>query len=424
MLLKTGTGQGLPEEGYNPDDIIETLHQIKTDDFDWRSGALPSYTYFLDEETLDLQKAAYCEYIAENGLANTRVLQSIPQLITDIDAFVKQLFHAPSGAASTFTSGGTESVIMAVKTCRDKVRSQRKEPLGHYNIVASSTAHPCLNKAAELMDLEVRRVPVDSENRSDVERILTSIDDRTIMIYASAPCFPYGVFDRITEIAELALRKNLWLHVDACWGGMISPFAAELGYPIPDWDLKLDGVSSLSADLHKFGYAAKGASVVVYRSQADRDHEKFSFSNWPRGTYETPTLAGSKPAGAVAAAWAVMSYLGHDGYLRATKETMDATMLLIHGINRIDGLQCLEPNSESNIFNFVSTSSEIDIMAVAGDLEKSGWFRGRLRDPLGIHQGVTPAHLPTVDQYLEAVVTAVDRVRRSGTKATYDARSY
>jgi glutamate/tyrosine decarboxylase-like PLP-dependent enzyme len=266
-------------------------------------------------------------------------------------------------------------------------------------------------KGAEALDVEVRRTPLDAQYRGTAEAFEAAIDDRTIMLFASAPCYPYGVFDRIEEIAVLAQKRRLWLHVDACWGGFISPFAKELGYPIPVWDFQIPGVTSISADIHKFGYAIKGASLIMFRDGSVQQYERFTTDKWPRGKYSTPAMLGSAPAGSIATAWALMQYLGHDGYLKATRETMDATMQLIAGINAIDGLKCLEPIGESNLFTFVSTHADIDIRAVADVLLAKGWWRGVMQEPVGIQQGVTAGHLPYVDEYLREVQQAVSRVR-------------
>lgn len=415
---------GFPTEGTGWPTLLEELRQFKREDFSWREGRLPTYTYFFNDDVLDVQKAAYLEYIVENALANDKVLKSVPRMLEDIFAMARGLFHAGPDSGVSFTSGGTESVFMAIKTARDKARAERGEPHGRYSIVAPVSAHPCLNKAAHLLDLDVRRTPLLADYRSDPAAMAEAIDDSTIMLYASATCYPYGVFDRIEDLGRLATERDLWLHVDGCWSGFLSPFAKLLGYPIPAWDLAVEGVSSMSADIHKFGFGAKGASLVLYRDAAVQEYERFEFSGWPRGTYVTPTFTGSKPAGSVAAAWAVMRYLGLEGYLKATGETFEATMRLIEGVDRIEGLKCLQPTGESNLFAFVSTDPAVDIMAVADRLEERGWFRGRMREPLAIQQGVNPAHLPVVDEYLAEVRAAVDHVRAAGLSAEYDERSY
>ncbi|QKD20373.1 aspartate aminotransferase family protein [Mesorhizobium sp. NZP2077] len=388
-------------------------------------GRVPSYTYFLDDETLDVQREAYGEFIAENGLGAGRAFKSLEVMTNDIKAMAKSLFNAPDDAGVSFTSGGTESVFMAVKTARDLARHKRGEPPERYNIVACVTAHPCLNKAGELLGVDIIRTPHTKEFRADPSLMRSAINDKTIMLFASAPNYPFGTFDPIAEIGKLAQHSGLRLHVDGCWGGFLSPFTERLGYPVPPWDFRVLGVSSLSADIHKFGYAAKGASLVLYRSADDQDHEAFSFSGWPRGTYSTPTFLGTRAGGAIASAWAVMHYLGMEGYLRAARLTMEATTRLIAGLNSIPDIECLAPYGESNLISFVSLDSALDIYAVADRLEERGWLRGRMREPQAIQQGVNPAHLATVEEYLSAVREAIEFVRRNASApVAYDEHSY
>ena len=418
----------LPTAGIPWEELEQRLNAFKQDDFDWRHGRVPSYTYFFDEETMEVQARAYAAFIGENALGAGRAFKSLSYMLEDIQSMGLKLFNAPAQAGASFTSGGTESVFMAVKTARDRAIATRDEQGGNakpaLNIVAGYSAHPCLNKAAHILGLEVRRVALTDEYRMDIEAVERAIDENTIMIYASAPNYPYGVFDPISALGQIALRHKLWLHVDGCWGGFISPFARKLGYAIPDWDLSVPGVTSLSADIHKFGYGAKGASLVLYADAALQQYERFEFSDWPRGTYATPTFGGSKPAGPIAAAWAVMSFLGEEGYLKATAETMEATTSLIAKINEIPELACLEPNGEGNLFTYVSTDPSVDIMALADSLEEKGWFRGRMREPLGIHQGVNPAHLPVVDDYIEAIKASILDVKSQGKRSSYDEHSY
>lgn len=410
MSDQTGS-MTLPRRGVKWESIMSSLKALKADDLDWRRGRLPSLTYFYNDDVLEKQIAAYSEFIVENALGAGIAFKSIETMLSDVFSMAFGLFNASPGAGASFTSGGTESLFEAVKTARNQARSRRGEPRGHYNIVAATTSHPTMEKAAEAMDIEVRRTPLDGQYRGTAAAFEAAIDDRTIMLFASAPCYPYGVFDRIEDIAVLAQQRQLWLHVDGCWGGFISPFAKELGYPIPLWDFQLPGVTSLSADLHKFGYAVKGASLIMFRDREVQKYERFTSDKWPRGTYSTPAMLGSQPAGSIASAWALMQYLGHEGYLKVTRDTMDATMQLIAGINAIDGLKCLEPTGESNLFTFVSTNPQIDVRAVADILTTRGWWRGLMREPLGIHQGVTASHLPYVDEYLREVQQAVSKVR-------------
>ncbi len=412
-----------PRSGRDWAAIERDLIAFKQDDLDWRRGRLPAYIYYYDEDVLRVQTDAYRLYAVENGLGEGKAFRSLTRMLDDIGAMAIDLFGAPASAGVSFTSGGTESLFEAVKTAR-KLHRQRHGAGGQLNVVAPYSAHATLNKAGDILDVEIVRVPLGGEFRADVAAMAEAIDDGTIMLFASAPCFPYGVFDPIQDLGRLAKDRDLWLHIDACWGGFISPFARRLGYPIPDWDLSVPGVTSLSADIHKFAYGAKGASLLIFRDAELKRLERFEFGGWPRGTYATPTFLGSRPAGSIASAWAVMTYLGMEGYLKTTKAAMDATMGFIEGIDGIDGLRCLRPIGEANLYAFVSDDPAVDIMAVADELQARGWFPGRMREPLAIQQGVNPVHLPIVDEYVSTVADAVAKVRSRGNASVYQENTY
>ncbi len=412
-----------PEKGTDWATLEAELKALKASDHDWRRGRLPAYIYFYNDDLLRVQMEAYRLYAVENGLGEGKVFHSLTRMLDDIAEMAFDLFQAPEGAGMSFTSGGTESLFEAVKTARKFHRQNRKSVLP-LNVVAPHSAHATLNKAGEILDVEIRRVPLGAGRRADVAAMATAVDEGTIMLFSSAPCFPYGVFDPIESLGQLAAERDLWLHVDACWGGFISPFAKRLGYPIPPWDLSVRGVWSISADLHKFAYAAKGASLLLFRDAGLRDYETFSFGGWPRGTYATPTFLGTRPAGAIAAAWTVQRYMGMEGYLVATKATMDATMGMIHGIDAIPGLSCLKPVGEANLYAFLSEDPDVEIMAVADRLAEKGWFPGRMREPLSIQQGVNPVHLPIVEEYVADVAAAADEVRKAGQKSRFKEGSY
>jgi glutamate/tyrosine decarboxylase-like PLP-dependent enzyme len=413
-----------PSKGINWDTLKGELTDLKKLDVDWRRGRLPAYTYFYDDDVLRVQTEAYAMYAVENGLGEGRAFKSLTRMLDDIQAMAFDLYHCPQGAGMSFTSGGTESIFEAVRTARTRHRAERGTAKKALNVVAPYSAHATLNKAGQILDVEIVRVPLGHEWRGDLQAMEHAINDDTIMLFASAACFPYGVFDPIEALGSLAAKRRLWLHVDGCWSGFISPFAKELGYPIPKWDLEVPGVTSISTDIHKFGFSAKGASLLLFRDWEHKECERFEFSGWPRGTYTTPTFLGSRPAGSIASAWAVMRYLGREGYLRTTKATMDATMKMVRGINQIGGLQCLEPVGEANLFAYVSTDPDVDIMAVADHLQMRGWLPGRMREPLSIQQGVNPVHLAVADEYVQHVREAVEAIRSARTRGSYHPRTY
>ncbi len=296
------------------------MREMGAGDVKWREGKSAIYVFNAGEDVERVKKAAYAMFSEENGLGPA-VFPSLARMEREVVAFGLQLLNAPKGAAGGMTSGGTDSIFMAVKAARDYARSRGRK--GPANIVTPYSAHPAFHKAAMVMDIDVRRTPL-KDCLADPAAIEAAADENTIMIVGSAPCFPYGLIDPIEALGEVAQRKGLWLHVDACVGGYLAPFVKLNGADLPAWDFSVPGVSSISGDLHKYGYASKGASTVLFRAEALKAFMPFDAGPWPLGRMITPTLAGTRPGGAIAAAWAVINFLGVDGYRRRQKMVTDA----------------------------------------------------------------------------------------------------
>ena len=288
-------------------------------------------------------------FIAENGLGPA-AFPSLKRMEREVLDMALNLQNAPEGAAGAMTSGGTESILLAVKACRDRVRAQGRA-IEVPEIVAPASVHPAFDKGAQLMGLKVNRVPCAADFRADIGAMADAITPDTIMLVGSAPCFPYGVIDPIEDLSALAAAQHVWLHVDACVGGYINPFLQALdNNPPPVYDFTHAGVCSMSLDLHKYGYAAKGASTVLYRDRSLYVHQIFDFDDWPCGRMFTPTLAGTRPGGAIAAAWAVLNYLGRDGYVERAAQIVEARQMLIDALPQL-GLQIFG-NPQSAIVAF------------------------------------------------------------------------
>jgi sphinganine-1-phosphate aldolase len=402
-------------------DISADLVALKNDDYDWRGGRVPIYVYFDNDQLLTVARNAYGLYFSENALGG-RAFPSLVRMEEEIIRTSLTLFHAPEGAAGSFTSGGTESIFLAMKSARDRFRAIR--PNGPSpTVIVPQSAHPAFNKAGHYLDVEVIRAQISRDLRGDVKAMRDAIDDRTAMVVGSAPCYPYGVYDSIAELGELAIARGLWLHVDACLGGFLAPFAKEEGYPIPDFDFSVPGVTSLSADLHKYGFSAKGASVVLYRSGEFQKYQAFHFEDWPRGSYSTETFLGSRPGGAIASAWAVFQYLGHVGYRRLARKTMQAKEQLVSGIEQMRELEVIRP-SELSIVLYKSTDHKVDINAVAEMMGEKGWFVGRSREPPAIHLALNAVHASIVGDYLNDLGDVVEIARLSGRTGVFDERTY
>jgi glutamate/tyrosine decarboxylase-like PLP-dependent enzyme len=402
----------LPEFGTEWSVLAARMRAFGVDDVDWREGRAAVYVFHAGQDVLDVAKRAYAMYQSENGLGPA-AFPSLARMERGVIGMGLSLLQAPEGACGNMTSGGSESIFMAVKTCRDAARAAGRETRGG-EIVVPRSAHPAFDKAAQYLDLRVVRVPVGSDLRADVGEMRAAVGERALMLVGSAPCFPYGLIDPIEELAELALERELWLHVDACVGGYFAPFARMNGGDIAAFDFSIPGVASISADLHKYGYTAKGASTVFHRSEEQRAHQVFTFDDWPAGGMTTPTAAGTRPGGAIASAWAVMNYLGIEGYrakaatVVATREKLEAAIASMPELRALGSPQL-------GLLAFGARDPEaLSIFAVWGRLKSRGWFTGVITEPQGIHLMLSPAHAGVIDAYLADLGEAVAEVISEG----------
>ena len=397
-----------PEKGRPQDDILHELRALKLGDVNWRGGRSPAFVFKGEAEVDVLGREAFVEYFAENALGATSAFPSVRRLEQQVVAMALSLFHAPEGAAGFMTTGGSESILLAVQSCRKFERQRRGDARHHGNIVAPETLHPAFDKAASLMDLAIRRVPVTSEWRADVAGIEAAIDDNTILLVGSAPNFPYGMVDPIAELSRIALARDIWLHVDACVGGYLVPFARQLGRAVPEFDFALPGVRSMSADLHKYGFCPKPASTVFYRSAELAALQPFNFDTWPSGRFITSTAVGTRPAGGVAAAWAVLQFLGAEGYRRIAADMLAGIDRYVAGIQAIDGLHIV---GQPDLAIVAWGSESLDAYAIAKQLATKGWMPSLLKRPRAVHRMMSMLHVETVDEYLADLQLAVNQVR-------------
>ena len=396
------------DAGRPRDAVLGALEEMRAGDADWRGGRVPLYVFSGPPDVQEVGKQAFNIFFTENALGARRAFPSLLRMEQEIVGMGLDLFHAPEGAAGNMTSGGTESIVMAVKACRDWSRAQRGDPAFRGNIVAPVTAHPAFDKAAALMDLVVRRVPARADFRADVPAMAAAIDSDTIMLVGSAPCFPFGVIDPLEELSQLAMERGVWLHSDACVGGWMAPFAAEIGRAIPAFDLGLAGVCSLSADLHKFGFCPKPSSVVFYRLAELQAHQEMVFDVWPSGRFATQTLVGTRAGGAVAASWAVMRYLGREGYRRIAREVLEMRDAYLADLRAIPGM-VIRGTPELAVIAF--GCDDIDMGKVATRLGELGWIPGMVRDPPSLHLMMSLHHAGARDAYVRDVAASIDAVR-------------
>ena len=404
--------KSLPQQGTAWPELANRMRDMARGDVDWRRGRAAVYVFDPGEDVLQVQREAYAMFMAENGLG-PRAFPSLAQMEREVVGFGLGLLHAPEGAGGSMTSGGSESIFLAVKTARDHATSLGRDMV-NAEIVVPYSAHPAFDKAAHIMRLKVIRVPLQDNLMPDVTAMAAAITPRTFMIVGSAPCFPYGLIEPIGELSDLALAHGLWLHVDSCVGGYFAPFAAMNGVELPPFDFRVPGVCSMSADLHKFGYAAKGASTVLYRDGAMRDFQIFRNNAWPNGMMETPTLAGTRPGGAIASAWAVMNYLGVEGYCARARIVVETRQRMEAGVRAL-GFS-VRGNPQLMIFTFGSDS--VDPLLVGEKLFARGWFSGRTIVPRGIHMMLSPGQAKVADEWLAALAAARDEALASDASAT------
>lgn len=400
-VRKSFPGSGIPAK-----ELIAELQEIKFMDASWEDGRMFGYVFHPGEETAGVAARAYQLFGSENAL-NSSLFKSIKRFENDIVAIVAGLLHGGPDAAGTFTSGGTESIFLAVKTARDKARAEHPE-IKTPAMVVPGSIHPAFLKAAHYLDVFTVTTPVRKDKRADPEAIRKAVNSDTILIAASAPCYPHGVVDPIDEIAPVALEKNILFHVDACMGGMFLPFAALLEYPIPPFDFNVPGVTSISADLHKYGYAPKGASVILYHNRALRRHQFFVSTDWSGGLYGSTSFQGSRSGGPVAAAWATLMNLGSEGYLRMTRNVMETSRKIQSGINSIEGLRVIS-NPDMGLVSF--TSDTLDIFEVGDALSDRNWFLDRIQFPDALHVTIADQHKDKADEFISALKQAVGIVK-------------
>jgi len=399
----------LPKKGLARNDILTELEALQAKDVDWKSGRAFTLAYYAGEDILTLATEANARFLSTNAL-NVEAFPSLRRMQSDVVAMIADLLHGGKDAAGFMTSGGTESILLAVKAARAR---GRERGITAPEMVLPTSAHAAFEKAAYYFDVASIRVAVRDDFRADAGAMAERITPNTVLVVGSAPAYPQGVIDPIVEIAQLAADAGINCHVDACMGGMTLPMLERLGYPIPPFDFRVPGVTSMSVDLHKYGYTAKGASVILHRNKDLRRHQTFVTENWLGGLYASSGVLGTKSGGPIAAAWAVMNYLGEDGYLKLAKAAREATEALLAGLRSVPGLRVLgEPDATHAAFTF----ADIDPFAVGEALAQRGWVVDQQKPPPSLHCTVNAVHGPVIGEFLGALNACVEDVRRTHAK--------
>lgn len=408
----TDAPAAIPEQGRPATEVLAEVDELHAGDIDWRGGRAFSLVYNPDNDPLEhLLEEVGRRFLHENAL-NPFKYPSLLRMELEVIAMACGLLGGPANAGS-LTSGGTESIFLALQVARDHARTTRgiTEP----QLLTPSTAHPAFAKAAKYLDVEHVLVPVGPDGRADVAATADAIGERTGLVVGSAPCYPFGVIDPIAQLADLAAAHGVLFHTDACLGGWMLPWWERLGEPVPPWDFRVPGVTSISADVHKYGYTFKGASIIAYRTRELLQHQFFWYDSWPGGLYASGTTAGTRPAAPIVGAWSAINHIGVDGYMRMAEVVRDTTRRFAEGIVAIDGLR-ITGSPDMSLMEF--GSDRFDIAAVADVMDDRGWHLDRQQG--GLHLMVSPYHARIVDQFLADLADAVtDHTQSRGRAATY-----
>lgn len=412
-----GVNRSLPEKGRPRDEILNELREMaQEEDAFWQTGKCSGTMYCGDMEHYGFMKEAFGLYSHVNALQRD-MCPSETRFEGEIIAMTLDMLHA--GAASdatpcgTVTSGGTDSILHALLAYREKFRKERD--ITQPEIILPETAHAAFHKGAHLFGIDVVQAPIDPETTLvDVDFVRDHITPRTIALIGSACNYGYGTIDPIEELSDLALKHEIGLHVDGCLGGFILPWGQELGYDIPVFDFRLRGVTSISADTHKYGYAPKGASVVAFRDESLREGLYFMLQDWSGGKYISPGIAGSRSGGLLAATWASMVSLGREGYLKYARRIFETSFAMQDAVRRHSELRIMgEPT-----FCFSFTSNEFDIYHVNDFMRERGWRLNGQQHPNAIHMCVTRPQTQegVVDEFAADLAEAVEYATKPKTE--------
>ncbi|MBW2219894.1 MAG: aspartate aminotransferase family protein [Deltaproteobacteria bacterium] len=401
----------IPEKGLDKDEIFKQMTVFREEDLDWRSGRVMGYIYDAGKEAEEIGKKAYMMYLTENGLDPT-AFPSLARFENELVSMVADHVGGDKDVVGNFTSGGTESILMAVKTARDYFRV-RRPGIVMPEMILPTTAHAAFHKASVYFDVRVMPVPVNSETyKADVEAVKRAITENTILLVGSAPSYAHGVIDPIYEMGQIALEHDILFHTDACVGGLMLPYLKQLGEPVPDFGFDIPGVTSVSVDLHKYGYTPKNASLILYRNKSIRKHQIFACAGWPGYTVVNSAFQSSKTGGSLAASWAVMNFIGHNGYLEIARKTLEATHKLVQGIAEIEDLRVMV---KPEMVMFAVTSDTVNVFHIIDEMKERGWYiQPQLEfqnSQKNFHISVNVSSVDLVDDLLNALRDSVEAAR-------------
>ena len=400
----------LPRNGLRKKDVINIMEDIHEKEISkWEDGYVSGAVYHGDQEHIEFLNQIY-GFNSQSNPLHSDIWPSATKFESEIVSMTASMLGADKtddGICGVVSSGGTESILLAMKTYRDRARKEKN--ITRPEMIVPVTAHAAFDKAAQYFNIKIIHIPVGDDFRADVKATKKAITKNTIVIVGSSPCFPHGVIDPIEQLSELARKKGIGFHTDACLGGFVVPWAEKLGYDIVPVDFRLPGVTSISADTHKYGYAAKGTSVILYRGAELRRYQYFTITDWPGGLYFSPTFAGSRPGALSAACWAAMVSIGEKGYLNATRKILKTASIIKKGIQKIPELRILgDP-----LWVIAFASDELNIYQVMDQMGRKGWSLNGLHKPACVHICVTLRHTRSGvgDRFIEDLKNSVAFVK-------------
>ncbi len=409
----------LQRAGRPIDDVIADLDAKRAHDARWQDGRTFGMVYDGGPSVHEVAERAAMLYLHENAL-NTKAFPSLGAIQNEVVAWTAALLHGPAGSAGFLTSGGTESIQCAVLAARERGRAERGVHAGE--IVVAESAHAAFHKSAHLFDMPIHTIPVCNDWTADVDAMADAVNDRTVLVVGSAPQYPQGVVDPIPALAALAATVGANCHVDACMGGFVLPFAEMLGRDVPPWDFRVDGVHSISADVHKLGYAPKGVSVILHRSKELRRFQTWTFDAWLGGFYGSPNLQGTRSGLPMAAAWAVMQHLGVDGYVELARQALDSADRMRDAVGATDGLRVLGDGRLHlvAIASDPASADPLDAFALGDALARRGWYHDRQGPPDSLHSTVSNGNAAVIDEWVADLAECAAEVRgmRAGDRST------
>ncbi len=411
--------KSLPKHSKTIEETRAELRRYTEKDIKVKDGRL--FTYLYDPGIPEISKVneIYLEFLNRNAM-DYHAFPSTLVLENDLVAMVGSLLNGTEEVAGNFTTGGTESILISMKAARDHFLENHKGFSGSPEIILPLTAHPAFRKAAEYLGMKAVLVPVkDGTFMADPKSIEDAINKNSAVVVASAPSFPYGVVDPIEEIGKIAQEHGLWLHIDACVGGMILPFLPKVGVKVKKWDFSVPGVSSISVDLHKYGFTPKGSSVILYKNCDLRRYQLYVNADWPGYPMSNIGVQSTKSSAPLAASWTVMNYLGEEGYMKLARQTLNAKEKIVSGLRNLG--YHIVGDAETTIFAF--TSDTRDIFEVGAKLKEEGWFlqvqpgSSEFSIPPSLHLNCSPVHDKVADEFINSLAKVTKETGESGERS-------